>query len=81
MTTTTRATTTNDEPCAGCDQADGVCWVTSTADTDTWACRHCGIQWTITVQVAGSLRRLAGRYGSWSLVVGRGLTKQRSPTP
>jgi hypothetical protein len=34
--------TTHAEPCPGCDQADGSCWVTSTPDTDTGpaALRH-----------------------------------------
>jgi len=44
---------TYDEPCPGCDQADGVSWVDSTPDTDTWACQHCGAEWTITVCAPG----------------------------
>lgn len=46
-------TTTHQEPCPACDQPDGTYWVDSTPDTDTWACRHCGTQWTITVRVPG----------------------------
>ena len=46
---TTQTTTTHAELCPGCDQVDGIRWVTSTPDTDTWACRHCGTEWTITV--------------------------------
>lgn len=50
---TTQTITTYDEPCPGCDQADGACWVGSTPDTDTWACRHCGHEWAITVHIPG----------------------------
>jgi hypothetical protein len=50
---TTQTTTTHDELCVGCDQADGVYWVTSTPDSDSWACRHCGAEWTITVGIPG----------------------------
>jgi hypothetical protein len=46
---TTQTITTYDEPCPGCDQSDGAYWVTSTPDTDAWACRHCG-----TTATAGS---------------------------
>lgn len=41
--------TTDDQPCPGCDHADGVYWIDSTPDSDTWACRHCATEWTITV--------------------------------
>lgn len=53
--TTTQATTTttSDELCPGCDQVDGTYWVTSTRDTDVWACRPCGAEWTITVHIPG----------------------------
>ncbi|HEX5145344.1 MAG TPA: hypothetical protein VFW21_15880 [Mycobacterium sp.] len=51
---TIQATTTIDnDPCPSCDQTAGVRWVTSTPDTDTWACRHCGTEWTIPVHVPG----------------------------
>lgn len=49
----TTQTTTHDERCPGCDQADGARWVTSTPDTDTWACQHCGTEWTTTVYIPG----------------------------
>lgn len=51
-TTTTPASTTHREHCPGCHQADGVHWVTSTPDTDTWTCRHCSTEWTITVDTS-----------------------------
>ncbi len=50
---TTQATTAYADPCPGCDQADGTYWVTSTPDSDTWACRPCGTEWTITVHIPG----------------------------
>lgn len=50
---TTQTTTTHDEPCPGCDQANDTHWVTSTPDTDTWACRHCDTEWTITLSAPG----------------------------
>jgi len=49
----TTQTTTTDEPCPGCDSANGTFWVTSTPDTDAWACQHCTTEWTITVAVPG----------------------------
>lgn len=49
----TQATTTHADPCPGCDQADGTYWVASTSDTDEWACRHCGTEWTVTVHIPG----------------------------
>ena len=48
---TTQTTTTHVDPCPACDQADGVYWVGSVEDSDTWACRPCGTEWTITVDV------------------------------
>lgn len=48
--TTRTTTTTHDDPCPDCDQTDSTYWVSSTPDTDTWACRHCGTEWTITVE-------------------------------
>ena len=51
--TTHTITTTHDDLCPGCDQADGTYWVDSALDTDVWACRHCGTEWTITVHVPG----------------------------
>ncbi|MGH7749844.1 MAG: hypothetical protein ACREQ5_34520 [Candidatus Dormibacteria bacterium] len=50
---TTQATTTHDQPCPGCDQTDGTYRVTSTPNSDTWACRHCGTGWLITVDIPG----------------------------
>ena len=50
---TTQATTAYTDPCLGCDQTDGTYWVTSTPETDTWACRHCGAEWAITVDIPG----------------------------
>ncbi|MGH3922651.1 MAG: hypothetical protein ACRDTT_07270 [Pseudonocardiaceae bacterium] len=50
---TTVAITTHDELCPCCDQAGGTYWVTTTPDTDTWACRHCGEDWTSTVHLPG----------------------------
>ena len=50
---TTQTITTYTDPCPGCDQADATYWVTSTPDTDTWACLHCGTEWTITVCAPG----------------------------
>ena len=41
------------EPCPECDQTEGIRWVTSTPGADTWSCRWCGTEWTITVHVAG----------------------------
>lgn len=71
---TAQAITTHDEPCPGCAQTDGTYWVTSSPDTDTWACRHCGTEWTITVHTparrSGSCIA-ASRSTSWGLVVGR----------
>lgn len=49
----THTITTHADPCPGCDQADRIYWVTGTPVTDIWAWRHCGTEWTITVQVAG----------------------------
>jgi len=49
--TTQTTTTTHADPCPACDQADGVYWVGSVEDSDTWACRYCGTEWTITVDV------------------------------
>lgn len=49
---TTQATATYDEPCPGCDQTDSVRWVTSTPETDTWVCRRCDTDWTITVELS-----------------------------
>ena len=49
MTAHPSTTITRTDPCPGCDQAEGVYWVTSTPDSDTWACRPCGTEWTITV--------------------------------
>jgi ribosomal protein L37AE/L43A len=46
------STEPTNEVCLGCDQVDGVRWVTSTPETDVWACRHCGTEWTITVYAA-----------------------------
>jgi hypothetical protein len=53
MTTQTATTTTYDELCPGCDQADGTYWVDSDPGSDTWACRCCGTEWTITVHIPG----------------------------
>jgi hypothetical protein len=53
---TTQTTTTHTEACPGCNQTDGVGWATSTQDTDTWACRECGTEWTITVWTPGGSR-------------------------
>jgi len=50
--TTPATTSVYDESCSSCDQAEGPYWVDSTPDTDTWACRHCATEWTITVTVA-----------------------------
>ncbi|MGH3525758.1 MAG: hypothetical protein ACRDQ6_00405 [Pseudonocardiaceae bacterium] len=52
---TTQAITTHDEPFPECPDCynDGTYWVTSTPDTDTWACRPCGAEWTITVHIPG----------------------------
>jgi hypothetical protein len=48
---------TNDhQGCPGCDQVDGVRWVTSTPGTDVWACRHCVTEWTIVVCAPASSR-------------------------
>jgi hypothetical protein len=44
--------TTYDELCPGCDQTDGAYLMTSTPNTDTWACRHCGALWVITLRLA-----------------------------
>ena len=53
MTTQATTTASYDELCVGCGQVDGVYWVDSTPDADCWACRHCGAEWTITVDVPG----------------------------
>lgn len=50
---TTTTTVTHTDPCPGCDEGGGIRWVDSTPDTDTWACRQCGAEWTITVDVPG----------------------------
>lgn len=50
---TSQAITTHTDPCPDCDQANRIYWVTSTPGTDTWACRRCGTEWTITVHVPG----------------------------
>lgn len=47
----TTQTTTHDELCPGCDQGDSVYWLGSIPDLDSWACRHCGTEWTIAVDV------------------------------
>jgi len=52
---TSLVSATHAAPCPGCDQINGVYWVTSTPGTDTWACRHCGTEWTITVHAVGVL--------------------------
>jgi len=49
--TTQTIITTDDQLCPGCDQTDGAYWMTSTPNTDTWACRHCSTHWVITVAV------------------------------
>jgi hypothetical protein len=49
----TQTITTRTDPCPGCDQTDGTYWVDSNPGSDTWACRHCGTEWTITVHVSG----------------------------
>jgi predicted RNA-binding Zn-ribbon protein involved in translation (DUF1610 family) len=49
----TPISTTRTDPCPGCDHTKGIRWVTSTPGADTWTCRSCGIEWTITVHVAG----------------------------
>ena len=53
MTTQTTTATTHADPCPSCDQTNGVHWTASTPDTDTWACRHCGTDWTVTVSAPG----------------------------
>ena len=50
---TTQTITTHADPCPGCDRTDRTYWVASTPDSDTWACRECGTEWTITVHVPG----------------------------
>jgi hypothetical protein len=47
--------TTRTDPCPGCDHTDAIRWVTSTPDADTWACRWCDTEWTVTVHVAGTV--------------------------
>jgi hypothetical protein len=42
-------TTTTHDPCPSCDQLKNIYWVSSTPDTDTWACHGCSTEWTITV--------------------------------
>ena len=49
----TQTVTTHADPCPSCDQDDRVYWVDSTLGSDTWACRHCGTEWTIPVHVPG----------------------------
>lgn len=56
MNTTSPASTTHHEPCLDCHRSDGVRWVTSTPDTDTWTCRHCGTERTITIHTSRGLR-------------------------
>lgn len=56
MTTHATTATAYDEPCPGCDQTDGVYWVTSTPDTDSWSCRDCGTERTITVELPQVVR-------------------------
>ncbi|MGH3751957.1 MAG: hypothetical protein ACRDRP_04540 [Pseudonocardiaceae bacterium] len=49
---TTQKATTHHQPCPECPDCyhDGAYWVASTPTTDTWACRPCGAEWTITVR-------------------------------
>ena len=42
-------TTTSDERCPGCGQSDGLRWVDRPPDANSFTCRHCGTEWTITV--------------------------------
>jgi transposase-like protein len=58
MTTTTRtpASTTNPDPCPRCDRSSSIRWVSSTPGADTWACRDCGTEWTITVEQPAQVR-------------------------
>jgi hypothetical protein len=57
---TTTSTTT--ERCPGCDQSWGIYWTGSTPTTDSWACRDCRTEWTITIDPIGTqVPRLAAR--------------------
>jgi hypothetical protein len=78
MTTSPTANITEAEPCPGCDQTDCVRWVISTPDTDSWTCRWCGHEWTITVHVLGGVMTVS-RYGSSSPAATPELTRRRSP--
>lgn len=49
----TQSSTIHTDPCPGCNQADGTYWLTSTPESELWACRHCGTEWTITVHLPG----------------------------
>jgi hypothetical protein len=51
MTAITGPTT---ELCPGCDPAGCIYWTSSTPTTDSWACRDCGTEWTITVDPVGA---------------------------
>jgi hypothetical protein len=71
MTTIPRATVTDDEPSPGCDQSDRIRWVTSTPDTDTWACQRCGVEWTIGPSTSTASRLRPGSQMSAAVVVPR----------
>lgn len=48
-------TTSTDEQCLTCEAAKDIRWTTSTPSTDTWTCRSCGTEWTITVDAPQEL--------------------------
>jgi hypothetical protein len=45
----TASTSPATELCAGCGLAWCIYWTGSAPTTDSWACRDCGTEWTITV--------------------------------
>lgn len=47
-------TSTTTELCPGCEATHWVSWTGSTPTTDSWACRDCGTEWTITVDPVGA---------------------------
>jgi hypothetical protein len=51
---TIEVTAIDTDPCPCCGRAEGARWVASTPDTATGSCRHCGTEWTITVDIPGT---------------------------
>lgn len=45
----------NGEPCPECGELSNVTWLDSTTQSDSWKCRECGHEWTITVPTKANI--------------------------